>query len=339
MVHEMQIRQNEAQNYVFQTVYFGGGTPSLLSREELSFLTDAMQRFYRISDDAEWTIECNPEDIQPEYLRFLHDLGFNRISLGVQSFIQEDLLWMNRAHNATQAHYALECMAVGPIKNYSLDLIYGLPGSNSQKWFINLQQLDFYKVPHFSAYALTLEERTKLMQLHRKGELHPASDVDTVDQLFQLMDYAESAAYEHYEISNFAKLGYRSRHNSAYWEGLPYLGFGPSAHSYDGEQRRWNISNNALYTKIVLENKDYFETETLSPKEHYNEYIMLNLRKIDGIKGSIIEQRFPQFAKYFFDQIQLDVESGNVSASQGLFKLTKRGIAIADQVALNVFIA
>ncbi len=339
MIREIEMRKAEASGYAISSVYFGGGTPSLLSNEELSRLTAAIQQHYVVSEHAEWTIECNPEDIQPEYLEFLHDTGFNRISIGIQSFLQEDLEWMNRAHNADQAHYAMESVLQGPVKNFSLDLIYGLPDSNYEKWNLNLHQISHYQVPHFSAYALTLEERTKLMHLNKKGTLQPASDVDTVEQLYQLMDYAESNEYEHYEISNFAKIGYRSRHNSSYWEGQPYIGFGPSAHSFDGRQRRWNIANNALYTKAVHDNQHFFETEHLSRKEQYNEYIMLQIRKKEGIHAGVIEQKFPEYASHFYAACKSEVESGKLLQIQNFFKLSRKGLPLADQLAVQLFLS
>ena len=265
------------------TIYLGGGTPSLLPDQVIQEILNSVFRTFRVSVNPEITIESNPDDMLPVRLQNWKAMGINRLSIGIQSFYTEDLVWMNRAHNAEQSIQSIEQTIKTGFKQFSLDLIYGSPGLTDDKWMNNLERaLSFYP-PHISCYALTVEPRTAL---HKMIRMKKSADVQPEKQANQFLTgiaTLESAGYEHYEISSFAKPGNRSRHNSAYWEARKYLGLGPSAHSFNGFSRQWNVANNALYIKNLSEGGSYFESEILQPKDQLNEYIMTSLRTSEGL--------------------------------------------------------
>lgn len=337
LVSEITQRSNENKDYKIQSIYFGGGTPSILNSRQLELLFTALNSNYSLIQDCEISIECNPDDIDLQLLNNLKSFGVNRISLGVQSFDQEDLEWMNRSHSALQSAKAIESIKNSGFDNFSIDLMYGLPNSSVDKWKYNLNSIIQYDCPHFSAYALTIEERTTLIHKYRNKQIFPADDISSLEQMNILLDFCESNNYEDYEISNFAKQGYRSRHNSAYWNGIPYLGFGPSAHSYSEHSRRWNIANNNLYIKCIKENIAYFDFEELSVKDRYNEYIMLNLRKKEGIPIQKLEQLYPQFMEEFNQHIVRLADMGEVIIENSHIRLTRSGKAQADRISSELF--
>lgn len=321
-----------------ETIYFGGGTPSLLSEQELLNILASLRNTYSLDKNLECTLEANPDDISEAALAGWLELGINRLSVGIQSFRNEDLEWMNRAHDAGQALQALTLIPRAGFLNYSADLIYGIPGLDHDSWKNNIHIMTDAGLPHISAYALTVEPRTALDGMIRQ---HKKADVDPEMQSTQfliLMDELARAGYEHYEISNFAKPGMRSRHNSAYWQGKPYRGFGPSAHSFDGKSRSWNIANNALYIRAIENGTIPQETETLSPSQQFNEYVMISLRTSEGISlqrirkiwGDERREALLLAASPHLQRQHLEVH-GN-----GLV-LTREGRLFADGIAADLF--
>src|SRR5690606_5332133 len=275
-----------------ETVYFGGGTPSLLSASDIDRLIGAVENHFTINRDAEVTIEANPDDLDDAYLRALRTTPINRFSSGIQSFFEEDLRWMNRAHNAVEAQGAIKRVQDAGYANITADLIYGYPLLSDAKWQSNIGRLVEAGVPHISAYAMTVEPRTALAMFIRKGKQLAMDETQAAAQFNQLMDALASADVIHYEISNFARPGYDARHNCNYWKGVPYLGIGPSAHSFDGDTRQWNIRNNAHYIRAIQAGVIPCEKERLTNVDKVNEYIMTALRTIWGLDLDVAEQRF-----------------------------------------------
>jgi oxygen-independent coproporphyrinogen-3 oxidase len=326
------------QNLV-ETIYFGGGTPSLLEKEDLERLFDALRKKFRISPGAEITLEANPDDINPGKLRHWQETGINRLSVGIQSFQDEELRWMNRAHGAADSIRSIREIMDAGFTNYSIDLIYGSPLLTDGALRENLQTAISLNIPHLSCYALTLEPKTALHHLVNAGK---RPDVDTgrqADQFLLLMDQLADAGYEHYEISNFALPGMRSRHNSSYWQGKPYYGFGPSAHGYDGKRRRWNLPNNALYIQSLANNELSFEEEILTPSQQVNEYIMTSLRTSRGLD---LEKLNLEFGEPVGRQVQRAAEkylsTSQLNREGACLILTRNGKLFADGIAADLFI-
>ena len=325
------------------TIYFGGGTPSLLNAEGLKKLLAAAYEKYNISKDAEITLEANPDDISEIKLAEWKSVGISRFSIGIQSFNQQDLEWMNRAHDVEQALHCIELVKNAGFQNYSVDLIYGTPTLSDDDWKKNVQTIIDFGVPHISCYALTVESNTalqKMITLKKKEEVDPEKQAS---QFLLLMDWLQNAGYEHYEISNFAKPGYRSKHNSSYWQQKTFIGIGPSAHSFDGNARRWNVSNNALYIQSLKKNIIPFEEEKLSEVQKLNEYIMTSLRTIEGIDLDFVEKIFGEekkiklqaaSIKYIQNHKLLPIAIGTVNKK---LVLTNEGKLFADGIAANLF--
>ena len=321
------------------TLYFGGGTPSLLSTSDLDLILNSLAKFYSVAPDAEITLEANPDDVSLEKTRDWKRLGINRLSIGVQSFFEEELRWMNRAHNADQARTCIENSYRAGIDNLSIDLIYGSPLLTDEMWEQNVKTAIGYNIRHLSCYALTVEEKTPL---HKNIALRKTVDVDSngqARQFLSLMQWLRSAGYEHYEVSNFAQPGFRSRHNSSYWKGVPYLGIGPSAHSFNGKERRWNIPNNSIYTKSVTEGAPQRETEELTVNQQLNETIMISLRTIEGIDLNRIKKAWGEKEKH---RLQKDLSkyilSGLVTINHDHAQLTDEGMLRADGIAADLFV-
>lgn len=321
------------------TIYFGGGTPSLLTITELTSILQTLRQTFTVAADAEITLEANPDDIVEEKLKDWKLVGINRLSIGVQSFFEEDLRWMNRAHTAQQAIDNLK-LARQYFDNITLDLIYGTPTLPDDKWQHNVQQAIDLGITHLSCYALTVEPGTALAHMINK---HKTVDVNTEDQARQfllLMDWMQAAGYEHYEISNFALPGKRSRHNSSYWQGASYLGLGPSAHSFNGQSRQWNIANNALYIKSLKENKVPFEIENLTNTQRLNEYVMTSLRTVEGLGLAHVTSHFGEKAASKLQQeAQQFIETRKMQLNNGYLQLTKEGKLFADGIAAELFTA
>ena len=330
--------REEIHNQEISTIYFGGGTPSIIPINLLTRLLKSIHSKYNVSSNAEITLEANPDDITQERSIEWKSIGINRFSIGIQSFVESDLLWMNRAHSSVQSKKSIEIIQSAGFKNFSIDLIYGTPGQTIEQWNDNLEIAFGFNAPHLSCYALTVEEGTALHKMIAiKKKQNVDSDLQSV--FFEtLMNRARQAGYSHYEISNFAKPTMESKHNTAYWEGVPYWGFGPSAHSFDGNKRRWNISHNIDYIKSVENNIVPFEEETLDEVDHLNEYIMTSLRRKNGIEKSVIIERWgSKFLNQIDNEISPFVNSGKVENSQTHYLLKDEGKFFADGIAAALF--
>ena len=282
LLKETSLQKSYLEDDVVETIYFGGGTPSLLEIADLRLQIEKIRQTFPVAIDAEITLEANPDDITEEKLIAWKEIGINRLSIGVQSFFEEDLVWMNRAHNAQQAIDNLQ-LAIKQFDNITIDLIYGHPLLTDEKWKQNVEQVISLNIPHISCYALTVEPKTPLQKMIKEQKKEDVNPEKQADQFTQLMNWLEEAGYEHYEISNFAKPGHRSWHNTSYWQGKKYLGLGPSAHSFNGTSRQWNVSNNSKYIKALNKNELPFEKEILTVTQQLNEYIMTSLRTKEGL--------------------------------------------------------
>ena len=327
------------------TLYFGGGTPSLLTDEELGMIFTAVQRKFTFNDEVEITLEANPDDITDEKLSAWRSLGVNRLSVGVQSFLEEELKWMNRAHTATDSLVCIDKIFAAGFTNFSVDLIYGSPLLSDKDWEKNVAILIEKNIPHISCYALTVEPKTALDKMIIQKKAAPVDPEKQARQFLLLMQWMEKAGYEHYEISNFAKPGMRSRHNSSYWsqtpegKGTSYYGFGPSAHSFDGSTRRWNIANNALYIQSLQNNIIPVEEEELTSKQQLNEYIMTSLRTMEGLDLDKITSAFGEkFSEELKVQSTKFIDSGKLLLVNDHLVLTREGKLFADGIASDLFI-
>jgi oxygen-independent coproporphyrinogen-3 oxidase len=333
LLKEITLQKDYLQNEPIETIYFGGGTPSLLNAEEVATILDQTRLCFRVMDDPEITLEANPDDITEEKLMDWKKAGINRLSIGIQSFFEEDLQWMNRAHNAQQARDNL-LLAKKFFDNITIDLIYGTPGLTNKKWKQNVETAIGLNIPHLSCYALTVEPKTpldKLIRQKKKDEVNPDKQSE---QFLLLMEWMEKAGYEHYEISNFALPGCRSRHNSSYWSGKKYLGIGPSAHSYDGKSRQWNIANNNIYIESINTGKLPFQKEELTPTQQLNEYIMTALRTDEGldlvkINAALVDILLKKSKRY--------TASALMEQENEHLRLTKKGKLLADGIAADLF--
>jgi oxygen-independent coproporphyrinogen III oxidase len=321
-----------------ETIYFGGGTPSLLSSDDIKRLLDVVYQRCKVAKNVEITLESNPDDINESKLNEWKETGINRLSIGVQSFHEEDLKWMNRAHNAEQALKSIQLAKESGFINYSVDLIFGTPTLTDENWKKNIEQLIELDVPHISSYALTVEPKTALAKMI---DLKKKENIDTDKQARQfviLMESLETAGYEHYEISNFAKPGLRSKHNSSYWKGIPYVGIGPSAHSYDGKSRKWNISNNALYIQSIEKGIIPYEEEILTPTQMLNEFIMISLRTIEGLDLNKVNDGFGvNESNRLIQQAGKYIDEGKIIHDAQQLKLTREGKLFADGIAAELF--
>ena len=333
LLKEIELRLNELENEKIETIYFGGGTPSLLQIEDLQLQIEKIFSLFLVSKDAEVTLETNPDDITEKNLEGWKEIGITRLSIGIQSFFEEDLQWMNRAHTSELAIDNLQ-LAKQYFDNITIDLIYGTPLLTNEKWKQNVDTAISYKIPHLSCYALTVEPKTplqKMISLHKTDDVNPDKQSE---QFLLLMQWLEETGYEHYEISNFAKPGFRSRHNSSYWQGKNYLGIGPSAHSYNGSSRQWNISNNNQYIESIRNGIIPFEKEVLTPTQQLNEYIMTSLRTIEGLDldkvGEIAGSKLKAAGKRY-------IESGLMKVEDQFLQLTKEGKLLADGIAAALF--
>lgn len=335
---EMEIRSEELKEEI-NTVYFGGGTPSLIESEAIASMLNQAKKYFKIAPDAEITLEANPDDINIQKAKSWKSIGINRFSLGIQSFADENLQWMNRAHNAVQSFAAIDTIRNVGFENFSIDLIYGTPGQTKEGWIKDVETALKLNIPHLSCYALTVEEKTALHTLIQKGEKQEVNQDEQAERFNVLMELTAEAEYHHYEISNLALPGFESKHNSSYWEGLSYLGFGPSAHSYDGKKRKWNIANNIKYVEAIAKQILPLEEETLSQNDKLNEYTMTSIRRSKGIeKNRLIqlggESRLPEIQK----MIQPYLESNKVVEDEKGWRLTNEGKFYADGIAAALFI-
>ena len=335
---EMELRKNEFQNEVVETIYFGGGTPSILEISDIKMLIDAVFKHYKVIENPEITVEANPDDLSKERIIELSQNRVNRLSIGIQSFFEDDLKLMNRAHNSAEAKECLE-LATQYFDNISIDLIYGIPNMSNEKWLQNIETALSFNIPHISSYALTVEPKTALHSYIQRGII-PQPDDEVAQEHFQiLVDKLSENDFIHYELSNFGKENYFSKNNSSYWLGKKYIGIGPSAHSYDGEKRGWNVSNNALYLKAIEENKLPVETEILTKTDRYNEYIMTGLRTIWGVSLNRIATEFGQtYLDYLNQQAAKYIEDHLLFVDENILRTTKKGKFLSDGIASDLFL-
>lgn len=338
LLHEIELQKNYLSEPV-STIYFGGGTPSLLPSANIRNIISGLQKNFIIENNAEITLEANPDDITSEKLAEWKQIGINRLSIGIQSFVQQDLVWMNRAHNAKQS---LDCITLAQeagFNNLTIDLIYGTPTLSDEAWEKNVETAIALKISHLSCYALTVEPKTALEKLIKQKAF---ADVDAEKQArhFELlMQWMKEAGYEHYEISNFAKPGFRSRHNRSYWQGKPYLGLGPSAHSFNGTSRQWNIANNALYIQSLSKGLVPFEAEVLTNEQQLNEYIMTSLRTMEGISLQKVVRDFGKDKyEYLITTAQPHLDCQHLAVENDYLKTTNEGKLLADGIAADLFL-
>jgi oxygen-independent coproporphyrinogen-3 oxidase len=338
LAKEIQMRKSEFENEVVETIYFGGGTPSVLTSAEINFLIDSVYENYEVAGSPEITLEANPDDLSGERILELSKSKINRLSIGIQSFFEDDLKMMNRAHNSAEAQKCLE-EATKYFDNISLDLIYGVPGMSNEKWKQNIEKALSFGVPHISSYALTVEPKTAMNKMIETGKLEAPKDEVAQEHFMILLETLESNGFIHYELSNFGKENYFSKNNSAYWLGKKYMGIGPSAHGYNGVSRSWNVSNNIIYLKAIHEEKLPNETEMLSVTDRYNEYVMTGLRTIWGVSLDRIENEFGKsYLDYLMKQVQKFISDDLVSIENGILKPTKKGKFLTDGIASDLFI-
>lgn len=319
-----------------ETIYFGGGTPSLLDNGDVKLMLAEIRKHFPAAEDAEITLEANPDDITEDKLISWKTNGITRLSIGVQSFFEEDLRWMNRAHTAGQAFTSLK-MAKKFFDNITIDLIYGTPELTNEKWKQNVERAVSLNIPHISCYALTVEPKTPLDKMIRQHKTEGADPDKQSEQFLLLMQWLEEAGYEHYEISNFAKPGWRSRHNSSYWQGKKYLGFGPSAHSFNGATRQWNVSNNNLYIAALQKGHLSFEKEELTPVQKLNEYIMTSLRTMEGLDIQKLVSGFGIPKEDLLQKADKFTRSGLLILENNTLSLTNDGKLLADGIAADLF--
>lgn len=335
--NELKLRKSEI-NEKIETIYLGGGTPSLLSLVELNFLFETLYKEFPIVANPEITLEANPDDLTEDKIAQLKSTPINRFSMGIQSFFDEDLRLMNRAHNAQEAIRSVKLAQDYGFENITIDLIYGGQTTTDAMWERNLEIALELGVPHISSYALTVEPKTVLDYQIQKHQL-PEIDEEKQERQFQiLVNTLTSNGFLHYEISNFGKEGFLSQHNSNYWKGKPYLGVGPSAHSYDGKNRNWNIANNALYLKNLKKNEFANEVEVLGEKDRFNELVMIRLRTMYGLDSQDILLQFPPaFYSDFLQEVQVHLDNGTLSLKNGIYTLTEKGKFLADGIAASLF--
>jgi len=338
LMKELTIRAGEFKNEIVETIYFGGGTPSVLDISELKLLIDAVYQYYNVAENPEITLEANPDDLSKDRILEWAENRINRLSIGIQSFFEEDLKLMNRAHNANEAKACL-AEATKHFDNISIDLIYGIPGLSNAQWQENIATALSFGIPHISSYALTVEPKTALKKLIQTGKIAEPNDEAAQEQFVILVETLQAKGFMHYELSNFGKENYFSKNNSSYWLGKKYLGIGPSAHSYNGVSRSWNIANNSLYLKSIQENQLPNEVEILSINDRYNEYIMTGLRTIWGVDLNRIESEFGlKTLKYLKKQTGKFLDDGLLSIDNHILKTTTKGKFLTDGIASDLFL-
>ena len=337
LAKELQLRKSEFKNDVVETIYFGGGTPSVLTISEIQFLIDTVYANYALIEKPEITLEANPDDLNQDKIKELANSPINRLSIGIQSFFEDDLKMMNRAHNATEALKCLE-LATHYFDNISIDLIYGIPGMSDKKWIENIEKALHFGIPHISSYALTIEPKTALKKLIDTGKIAQPKD-EVASQHFEiLVELLEKKGFIHYELSNFGKENYFSKNNSSYWLGKKYIGIGPSAHSFNGNSRSWNVSNNALYLKSLKNSELPNETEVLTTTDQYNEYVMTGLRTIWGISLDKVTTDFgKKYEQYLLKQAKKFIEQNILLLNQNTITTTKKGKFLSDGIASDLF--
>ena len=337
LVKEIEIRKNELNNTTIETIYFGGGTPSLLSTKEINTIIDSVYQHHSVVENPEITLEANPDDLSEEKTIALSKTPINRLSIGIQSFFEKDLKLMNRAHNSSEAKKCLQ-IATQYFNNISVDLIYGIPDCTNEEWKENITTALSFGIPHISSYALTVEPKTALETLIAKGKIKNVDEEKAQEQFNILIEMLSKEKFVHYELSNFGKKDFFSKNNSAYWLGKSYLGIGPSAHSFNGKQRSWNVRNNAKYLKSLKENILPIERETLTKTDGYNEYIMTGLRTIWGVSMLKIETDFGEkYVEYLENQSKKYIQQELLYIENRVLKTTKKGKFLTDGISADLF--
>lgn len=321
-----------------QTVYFGGGTPSILTREEIKAIIQQLKQTFQINEEAEFTFEVNPDDLSEEKSKALFESGINRLSIGIQSFQEGDLKYLNRVHDSRQAHQAIEGALKSGFTNLTIDLIYGIPTLSADNWKQNLQTFFDYGLPHLSAYALTVEPKTPLHVLIAKNKMAAIDEQNMVEHFKTLLEQTQANDFTHYEISNFSKAGFYSKHNSLYWLGGNYLGLGPSAHSYNGVSRQWNYSSLTKYLKLDDIKNEVFEKEILSKSQKYNEYVMTSIRTSWGCNLDYILNIFgKKYLSHCKESAQIHLTAGKLKMHGNILTLTEGGKFFADGITADLF--
>src|SRR5690606_33908245 len=336
LAQEIVMRKNEVEDEI-ETIYFGGGTPSVLSAAEINFLIDVVYQNYKVIENSEITLEANPDDLYLEKIQEFARSKINRLSIGVQSFFEDDLKIMNRAHNANQAKTCLE-EATKYFDNISIDLIYGIPNMSNEKWIQNIEIALSFDIPHISSYALTVEPKTALFKLIEKGEIEKPKDEVAENHFFLLIEKLKDNGFIHYELSNFGKEGFFSKNNTSYWLGKKYIGIGPSAHSYNTTHRSWNIANNSIYIKEIQKGNFPNEVEELSFSDRYNEYVMTGLRTMWGISLERIKNDFgQQYYDYLLQNSEKLISNHLLEITEQTIKVTQKGKFLSDGIASELF--
>ena len=351
IIKEIASRKNKI-NSVINTIYFGGGTPSLMNNDDLLILVEAVYKNYDVAEKIEFTIECNPDDLSKEKLIQLKSAGINRLSIGVQSFIDEELRFFNRAHTAAEAETSIKLSQDAGFDNITIDLIYGSPLLTNKSWLQNLNKVAKYNIPHLSAYSLTVEKKTALGHQISTGKIPALIDDNTNNQFRVLIEETKKMGFTQYEVSNFGKEGYYSQHNSNYWKGEEYLGFGPSAHSYlknsplkrgvrsvfFNDKRCWNVANNIKYIKALTDGSSYFEEEIIDEITAYNEYILTRLRTMWGVDFAYIKTNFnEELNRHFEQELKRYLNSSYLHQLNNKVILTDQGILITDKITSDLF--
>jgi len=333
IIKELSIRKDYLKNEPVQTIYFGGGTPSLLTIQQIEKLLNTIYKNFPVEKNAEITFEANPDDLTKKYLFDLKEVGINRLSIGIQSFDDYKLKILNRRHNATQAHEAVREAQKAGFSNISIDLIYGLPFQSLDEWGADLDKAFSLSIQHLSAYGLTFEEKTLLSKQKEKKIIEPADEELMIKMYELLLEESSKKGFDAYEISNFSLPGFYSRHNSSYWNQTPYLGVGPSAHSYNGISRQWNVAAIQKYTEGILKNSTFYEQEILSLEDRYNEYVLLGLRTKNGINIDALEQNFGTELKDFcLENIKTFIDNEKVYWCGSFLRLNTEGKLISDTI-------
>ncbi len=337
LAKEIKLRKNEFENEIIETIYFGGGTPSILKIDDIKFLINEVFNNFKVAENTEITIEANPDDLSENFIIELSKTLVNRISIGIQSFFEDDLKMMNRAHNSVEAKKCLE-IATHYFENISVDLIYGIPNMSNQKWIENIDTVLRFGIKHISSYALTVEPKTALKKLIETGKISQPKDELAAEHFDILVKKLEENNFIHYELSNFGIKNYFSKNNSSYWLGKKYIGIGPSAHSFNGNCRSWNVSNNNLYIKSILQNQLPNEIEILSKTDKYNEYIMTGLRTIWGVSLHNIATKFGEtYLKHLQKQTKRYIDDELLFVENNVLKTTKKGKFLSDGITSDLF--
>ncbi len=333
LIKEINLRKDYLPDIKINTVYFGGGTPSLLKKEDFERIFEAIYKIYTFDKDAEITFEANPDDLTEEYLSSVSPLPFNRISIGIQSFDDNYLKLLNRRHTKEQAINAVLNAQKSGFNNISIDLMFGLPSQTLENWEQQLDRALNLNIQHISAYGLTYEEGTVLWKLKNTNKIKPVDEEISAGMYRMLLNKTKQKGFEAYEISNFSLPGYHSRHNSSYWQQKPYIGIGPSAHSYDGKSRQWNINSISEYIKNISENHIPFEKEILSLSEQYNDYVMVSLRTAKGINLDELEEKYgPEMKTYCLQNIKTFIDTEKVEYKDNVIRLNTDGLLISDHI-------